>query len=172
MRMRLLSVLAAVTLITACESAPRKTTGVTDTVNNMSSSGGPTTVPAPAGVPQGEFELAVSQDRIFFDFDKYVVRPDAKLVLTRWVDWIKQHPQHLMTLEGHADERGTREYNLALGEKRANAVKEFLIAHGVSPDQITTLSYGKERPAVSGTGETAWAQNRRTVAAVSMGSAL
>ncbi len=172
MRLRLLSVLVTVTLITACEFPPRKTTGVTDTVNNMSSNSGPLNVPALAGVPQGEFDSAVSQDRIFFDFDKYVVRPDAKLVLTRWVDWIKQHPQHLITLEGHADERGTREYNLALGEKRANAVKEFLVAQGVSPDQITTLSYGKERPAVTGAGETAWAQNRRTVAVVNMGSAL
>ena len=170
MKLRLLSVLAAVTLVTACESTPQKTPSVPDTVNHISKNDGP--VPTSTVLPQGEFELAVSQDRIFFDVDKYVIRPDAKIVLTRWADWIKQHPQHLMTLEGHADERGTREYNLAIGEKRANAVKEFLISHGVSPDQITTLSYGKERPAVSGAGENSWAQNRRTVAVVSMGSAL
>ena len=169
MRLRLWSVLAAVTLVTACESTPQNVpAGETDTV--MSSRGG--LMPGPTTLPQEEFETAVSQDRIFFDFDKYTVRPDAQLVLIRWADWIKQHPQHLMTLEGHADERGSREYNLALGEKRAHAVKEFLISHGVSPDQITTLSYGKERPALPGAGETTWAQNRRIVAVVSMGSAL
>ncbi|VBB69532.1 18K peptidoglycan-associated outer membrane lipoprotein; Peptidoglycan-associated lipoprotein precursor; Outer membrane protein P6; OmpA/MotB precursor [invertebrate metagenome] len=173
MRLRLLSVLATITLVTACESTTDTISGVTDTgaMNNLSS-GGHVTVPAPAVLSQGEFERAVSQDRIFFDFDKSVVRSDAKLVLTRWADWIKQHPQNLVTLEGHADERGTREYNLALGEKRANAVKEFLVTQGVAPDQITTLSYGKERPAVPGTNETAWAQNRRVIAIVSLESML
>jgi len=169
MKLRFLSVFAAVALVAACESATEETATTTGTGAMSDSGSGVATVSTPSATPQQEFEQAVGQDRVFFDFDKYAVRADAKPVLMRWADWMKRHPHYPVVLEGHADERGTREYNLALGEKRANAVKEFLGTQGVSSGQVTTISYGKERPAVPGSNNASWAQNRRSVAVVGGG---
>jgi len=105
-------------------------------------------------------------DRVFFDFDKAVVRSDGEETLRMQAEFLKQNPGLTMTIAGHCDERGTREYNLALGERRANAARNYLISLGVSPERLSTISYGKERPIVLGHNEAAWAQNRVGVSGV------
>lgn len=105
-------------------------------------------------------------DRVFFGFDRYDLSPEAQATLRAQAEWLKSFPSVDVIVEGHCDERGTREYNLALGERRANSVKNYLVALGVSADRIDTVSYGKERPAVLGSNPEAWAKNRRGVMVV------
>lgn len=121
-----------------------------------------------AGPPQGtQQDLVVNVgDRVFFGYDRYNLTPEAQRTIALQAEWMKRYPGVTVAIEGHCDERGTREYNLALGERRASAVKSYLIALGISPTRIETISFGKERPAVVGTGETIWSQNRRSVAIV------
>ena len=102
-------------------------------------------------------------DRIFFATNKYNISTRGSETLLKQVTYLKNNPNLNVTLEGHADERGTREYNLALGEKRANAVKDYLIANSISSARIKVVSYGKERPANPASNAIAWSQNRRTV---------
>ncbi|MDH5412292.1 MAG: peptidoglycan-associated lipoprotein Pal, partial [Alphaproteobacteria bacterium] len=109
-------------------------------------------------------------DRIFFDFDKSNLRPDAIDQLNRQADWLKMNGGITVAIEGHCDERGTREYNLALGDRRASSASQYLRSMGVDGGRIETISYGKERPAVLGSNEEAWAQNRRAVMVVKSGS--
>jgi len=104
-------------------------------------------------------------DRVFFAYDSSLLTADATRTLQRQAAWLKASSAAL-TIEGHADERGTREYNLALGDRRANAVRDYLVAQGVAPDRIRTISYGKEHPQTAGHDESAWAQNRRGVSVV------
>ncbi len=99
--------------------------------------------------------------QVHFDFDKSVLRPDARAIVERWADWMKQYPAVTVTIEGHCDERGTREYNLGLGERRADSARKYLIALGINADRIGTISYGKERPVCVSSNEGCWAQNRR-----------
>ncbi|MDG2033105.1 MAG: peptidoglycan-associated lipoprotein Pal [Rhodospirillales bacterium] len=105
-------------------------------------------------------------DRVFFEFDKSSLSSNARSQLEKQAAWLKKFGNISLTLEGHADERGTREYNLALGERRANSAKDFLVALGVAPNRIKIISYGKERPAALGQNEAAWRQNRRAVTVV------
>ena len=105
-------------------------------------------------------------DRVFFNYDSSELDSDAQELLQDQVAWLKQHSDVSIIVEGHCDERGTREYNLALGEKRAQSVKNYLISLGISTDRVTTISYGKERPSVIGSNDGAWAQNRRSVTIV------
>jgi len=98
---------------------------------------------------------------VFFDFDKTILRDDAKASLNRNVAWLKSNAGAKITMEGHADERGTNEYNLALGDRRAKAVQEYLVAAGIKADRVRTISYGEERPFVLGHDESAWRWNRR-----------
>lgn len=105
-------------------------------------------------------------DRIFFDTDSSSIRADAQATLGRQAQWLNKYRQYAIVIEGHADERGTREYNLALGDRRANAAKNYLAAKGINPARITTISYGKERPIALGSDEASWAQNRRAVTIV------
>lgn len=98
---------------------------------------------------------------VFFDYDKSLLRDDQKGALNENVSWLKGNPSAKITLEGHCDERGTAEYNLGLGERRAKAVKDYLVAAGIAADRISTISYGKERPFVLGHDESAWKWNRR-----------
>ena len=100
-------------------------------------------------------------NQIQFDLDKSVLRDDARQTVKRWSDWLRQYPAVTVTIEGHCDERGTREYNLGLGERRADAARKYLIALGVNADRIGTISYGKERPLCISSSEGCWAQNRR-----------
>ncbi len=102
-------------------------------------------------------------DRVFFETDKSSVKPEGQALLGKWIAFLTSHPRDQLLIEGHSDERGTREYNLALGERRANAIKEFLVAGGIQSDRIKTVSYGKEVPAIIGSNDAAYAQNRRAV---------
>ena len=107
-----------------------------------------------------------AEDRVFFAFDSSAISLDAAEVLDTQVKWLKDHEEVKVVVQGYCDERGTREYNLALGERRANAVKQYLVSKGIAADRISVISYGKERPAVLGNNEAAWAQNRRAVTVV------
>jgi len=110
-------------------------------------------------------------DRIFFDFDKADISAASIDTLNKQAAWLKVFPQVTLVLEGHADERGTREYNLALGDRRANSMKEYLVSKGISANRLNAISYGKERPAVLGSNDEAWAQNRRAVGIIKSGEA-
>ena len=118
------------------------------------------------GVGEGDFMIngkrALDIKIIYFDYDSYVIRPEYRRVLSAHARKLDDSGKSI-TIEGHCDERGTREYNIGLGERRANAVRSYLIAEGVSPSQVTTLSYGEERPADYGHNESAWAKNRRAI---------
>jgi peptidoglycan-associated lipoprotein len=100
-------------------------------------------------------------ENIYFDFDKADLKPEAKATLRNKADWLRMNPSYALRIEGHCDERGTNEYNLALGERRAHAAKKFLTALGISDDRISTISYGEERPADPRSNQEAWAKNRR-----------
>ena len=120
-----------------------------------------------AGQPGSQEDLAANVgDRVFFGYDRYDLAPEAQATLDRQAQWLSQYPSVNVTIEGHSDERGTREYNLALGERRANSVKSYLMSRGVSPTRLNTISYGKEQPAVIGANPGSWAQNRRGVTRV------
>jgi peptidoglycan-associated lipoprotein len=116
--------------------------------------------------PTQEELVAVAGDRIFFATDRSDLTYEAMDVLRRQAGWLLQNPNVTITIEGHCDERGTREYNLALGDRRANSVKTFLVQQGVSPSRVTTISYGKEFPEFLGSNKSAWAKNRRAVTVV------
>jgi peptidoglycan-associated lipoprotein len=125
---------------------------------------GRTNVP---GGPGSQQDLATNVgDRVFFGYDQVDLTAEARATLDRQAQWLKQYGNVSVTIEGHSDERGTREYNLALGDRRATATKNYLVARGISPNRVATLSYGKERPAIGAAGEQAWAQNRRAMTMV------
>ena len=131
-----------------------------------------TTAPAPAApagpTPGSQQDLVVNVgDRVFFDTDQSSLRADARATLQRQAAWLNQYPNVRVTLEGHADERGTREYNLALGARRANAAREYLISRGVAGNRVKVVSYGKERPIEICSEEACYAQNRRAVTVLS-----
>ena len=105
-------------------------------------------------------------DRVFFTVDRYDLTEAARATLERQAEWLRRYPGRNIIIQGHADERGTREYNLALGDRRANAVRNFLVAVGVDPNRVTTVSFGKEQPVATDPTEAAWAQNRRGVTVV------
>lgn len=109
-------------------------------------------------------------DRIYFDFDSYSIRADASRILAAQAAWLSRYPQVQVRIEGNADERGTREYNLALGARRAEAVRSFLIANGIPANRIDTISYGKERPIAYGSNEESWAQNRNAHTTITGGA--
>jgi peptidoglycan-associated lipoprotein len=128
-----------------------------------------TAAPTPTGpVPgsQDDLRAQAGSDTVLFGYDSYELDAEAKAVLLRHAAWLKQNPGVRVTLEGHCDERGTREYNLALGDRRANSAKNFLAAQGIDLGRLSTISYGKERPAVEGSDDAALAQNRRAVTVV------
>jgi peptidoglycan-associated lipoprotein len=109
-------------------------------------------------------------DRVYFDYDKFTVRADAEPILSSQAAWLARYPSVNVRIEGNADERGTREYNLALGARRANSIKDFLVAHGVSASRIETVSFGKEKPIDAGTTEEAYAKNRNGHTAITSGA--
>jgi peptidoglycan-associated lipoprotein len=162
MRLKVLSLLAAVVLVAACESTPQD--------QGSAAGGGAAGAAAavkPGPTPGTQEDLVVNVgDRVFFGFDKSDLTPEARATLDRQAAWLNQYPRVTISIEGHADERGTREYNLALGERRADAVKKYLTTRGVDANRVATISYGKERPQVLGSNEAAWAQNRRGVTVV------
>ena len=111
-------------------------------------------------VPSDEISVP---NKVYFGFDKYNITKESAKVLDLQAEWLKNNSKINIILEGHCDERGTREYNLALGKRRADAVKNYLVSKGISANRIKTISYGKERPLVIGTGEAVWAKNRVVV---------
>ena len=118
-----------------------------------------------------QFRREVTSDTIHFAFDQYDIDPEARAILDSQANWLMAHPNTRVTIEGHCDERGTREYNLALGARRANAAKEYLVSLGVSSARVDTISYGKERPICTQSTEDCWAQNRRGVTTITSGAA-
>jgi peptidoglycan-associated lipoprotein len=115
---------------------------------------------------RADFERSVTSNTINFALDKYDIDNEARAVLDSQAAWLAKWPNVPISLEGHCDERGTREYNLALGDRRANAAKNYLAARGINPARISTISYGKERPLALGSDDNSWAQNRRAVTIV------
>lgn len=132
------------------------------------------TAPAPTPTPTGpvpgtqaHFKSVIgTQDTIYFDTDKYDIDSEDAAALRSQAQYLQQYANARATIEGHADERGTRDYNLALGERRANAAKNYLVSLGIPASRVNTVSYGKERPVALGSNEAAWAQNRRAVTVV------
>ena len=159
MRFKLLSIFAAAVLVAACESTPESTDGnagdgdmmveeiIVEEINPLSA----------------QYVREVLGDHVLFGLNSSVINAQAQGTIKRWAEWMNAYGQIVVIIEGHADERGTREYNLALGERRATAVKNFMISMGVDASRIATISFGKERPVVEGHTEAAWAQNRRGV---------
>lgn len=182
---KILFVSVAAMLLAACskEPEPQVSTGGADAgAEEASSNGQPDAVSTPevsadilrernnrdkygASASQSALE-AFAGDRVFFAYDSSELTDEARNTLAMQAEWLEYHSRARVTVEGHCDERGTREYNLALGERRASAVKSYLMALGVSASRINTISYGKERPAVVGNGESSWSQNRRGVMSV------
>lgn len=151
--LKMLAMVSAVALLAACETKP--TDG-----HNANGNGG-----AYSSSTVKELAPGVG-DRVFFDYDSSVIQAEGEAVLQKQAEWMKKNSGITVTVEGHCDERGTREYNLALGERRATAVKNYLVNLGVSGKRVQTTSYGKERPAVVGSDDSAYSQNRRGVTVV------
>ncbi|MEJ2121506.1 MAG: peptidoglycan-associated lipoprotein Pal [Alphaproteobacteria bacterium] len=145
---------AATALLMGCETGPKSQ-------GNVSGGGS-----AGGGASGGWVATAqrCGGERVFFDFDQYDLEPAARRTVECWANYLKDKPGVTVLVEGNADERGTREYNLALGDRRANAVKNYLVALGVNARRVRTISYGKERPWVPGANEAAWAKNRNSKA--------
>ena len=161
MNARWIGIAAALLLLGACASPPPPA--------GPGPMGGPPGGGAVGGaaVPGSQQDLAqTAGDRVFFAFDRSDVSPEARQILERQAEWLQRYPNVAVRVEGHCDKRGTREYNLALGERRANAVKQVLVALGIPAGRVTTISYGKERPVVDGDSEEAYAQNRVAITTV------
>ncbi len=173
MRLKLFSLLAALALVAACETAPEDTgsttgsggettsssSGVSSSSQTTASSSGSSGSEAKAEKPVAE-QLSDLGDRVFFDLDKFNLKPVARARVRDWANFLKDNPALLITLEGNCDERGTREYNLALGSRRAHSARDFLVGLGIDANRITTISYGKERPIALGSNAAAWSKNR------------
>ena len=165
----------AKTPATAVAAAPAPTGGAKTVAEPVRDTTPPSNLRQPAGTSTGGDRTTASSQRpspsefvsvgdlpdIHFDFDRYAVRPDDARILDGHARWLKANARDLLLIEGHCDERGTNEYNLALGDRRANAAMQYLIAQGINAGRITTVSYGKERPQCTERNEACWAKNRR-----------
>jgi peptidoglycan-associated lipoprotein len=177
---RLLAVLSLVVFISSCKGKVTKdqseaetapvTTEPTEPVIPQKEQEFKTETEASASEENKKTEAAIEEvevaDRVYFDLDSSAISDEAKKILDTQIAWLNSDPTIKITLEGHCDERGTREYNIALGEKRAVSAKKYLVQGGVDGSRIKTISYGKERPAFVGTGESIWSKNRRAVVVV------
>lgn len=164
--LKLLAALSALFIVAACETAPTDGSDAAGAGKGLPHQD----VNRKTGLPQtpgGQWDLETNVgDRVFFAYDSSVITAEGQATLQRQAAWLKQYPSVKLVVEGHADERGTREYNIALGERRATATKNYLVSLGVASSRLSTISYGKERPAVLGSSEEAYAQNRRGVSVV------
>ena len=140
-------------VVSACATKKTTTTAIEGQLQGDVYTGTDTVEYLASGVP----------DRVFFATNESVLTTASRDTLRKQADWLRQNPDINVVLEGHADERGTREYNLALGERRANSAKDYLLTYGISSDRISVISYGKERPVDSGSNPLAWSKNRRSV---------
>jgi peptidoglycan-associated lipoprotein len=171
--LRLVLVTAAAVSMAACASRPKPSLPAAPPPAPP-----PAAQAAPPPAPVGESVLPGSErdfvinagDRVYFDFDKYELRVDAQPILDSQVAWLKRYPAVKVRVDGNCDERGTREYNIALGARRANAVRDYLVSHGVTAERLTTISYGKEKPIDPGTGDEAWSHNRNGHTAIVSGA--
>ena len=146
-------ILVACLVLTACATKKTSTTSVSGQMQGDTYTGTDTVKELAKGVP----------DRVFFATNEIVLTTASRETLRKQATWLRKNSNINVVLEGHADERGTREYNLALGERRANSAKDYLMTYGISSDRISVLSYGKERPVDSGSNPLAWSKNRRSV---------
>ena len=163
---RYLVILLFALFLAACETVPKDSaTSTASSTTSSSSSSAAVEIIDGVYVGSATIEmLAVDvPDRIFFAYDSYSLTKAAQDTLEKQAKWLKANGSATIAIEGHADERGTREYNLALGDRRANAAKDYLMTQGISSSRVTTISFGKERPVNSGSNKKAWAQNRRSV---------
>ena len=160
MNFKIVGAFAAVALLAACSHKPVDNGGAVVTP--------PTTTTTTTGIVPGSQEDLVANvgDRVFFALNKSTLSEDAQKTLGKQADFLAKYPADKIQIAGNADERGTEEYNLALGNRRANAARDFLVAKGVSASRITTISYGKDRPTALGDNEEAWSQNRNAITAV------
>lgn len=157
MKFKFLGVVAAALLLAACAS-------------KNTNSGGDSTGGDSTGAGTFQSQLVQVGDRVWFNLDRYDVKPEGMAVLQAQAQLLASHPDVTVRIEGHCDERGTREYNLALGDRRANAVKEALVSFGVDRNRISTISYGKDMPECGSSDEGCWATNRRGVTTVAGGA--
>ena len=175
MRLKIVCACAAALMLAACGSAPEDVTDL-----GGSGTGGPPGLPGTGttgaggtgSVSSGGLQMELQRDvgdRVFFGLDQYDLSPEARKTVSAQAAWLKTRAGVSVTIQGHADERGTREYNLALGERRAQSVKDYLISLGVEPNRVSIISFGKEQPEVVGSNEAAYSQNRRAVTLVSGG---
>jgi peptidoglycan-associated lipoprotein len=174
--LRLTVLAVAAVSFAACSSRPKPQLPVTTPTPPPASQPAPTNQPPVESQPIGavpgsqqDFVINVGE-RIYFDFDSYSIRGDAQPVLAAQAGWLRRYPNVRVRIEGNADQMGTREYNLALGARRANAVRDYLVSNGVTADRIATVSYGKEQPIDAGTGEEADAKNRNARTAIVAGA--
>ena len=161
-----LSAVAALAILAACTTKPQ-TTAETAPPTAMTQSTSQSTI-VPGSLE--DFRVNVG-DTVHFAYDRSDIQEEDRGTLQRQATWLQKYPQVRVTVQGHCDERGTREYNLALGARRANAVKEYLVSLGVSAARVDTISYGKERPICTESNEDCWAQNRRGVTTITSGAA-
>ena len=156
---RILAIVAATLLLAACETASQVSGDSASTSASNTASSSSASSSAADKTPAEK--LAQVGDTVNFDFDSAELSVSARSTLNRQAAFLSLNPDLMIVIEGHADERGTREYNLALGDRRATAVRDYLVAKGINSARVRTVSYGKERPAVAGSDEAAWAKNRR-----------
>ena len=138
----------------------------TATAENDADNAGDNAIGAAVPGSRADFLQSVPADRVFFDFDSFALDDQDRATLDAQAQWLTRNSGVRVTIEGHADERGTREYNLALGDRRANAARDYLEARGIAATRMQVISWGKERPANPASNETAWAENRRAVTVV------
>ena len=156
---RILAIVAATLLLAACETASQVSGDSASTSASNTASSSSASSSAADKTPAEK--LAQVGDTVNFGFDSAELTVSARSTLNRQAAFLSLNPDLMIVIEGHADERGTREYNLALGDRRATAVRDYLVAKGINSARVRTVSYGKERPAVAGSDEAAWAKNRR-----------
>jgi peptidoglycan-associated lipoprotein len=149
--------------LSACASKPKELPPQPTAPTTTTTAPAPPQMTGPAPGSQADFVASVLSDTIHFDTDRYNIDTESQGVLQSQAQWLSRYPGKTVTIEGHCDERGTRDYNIALGERRANAAKNYLVSLGVDAARITTVSYGKERPIALGSDEASWAKNRRAV---------
>jgi peptidoglycan-associated lipoprotein len=141
------------------EIAPAAPVVLNEAADSGKAPAGPSTEPvSETAAPAGS---VLNLEKIFFEFDAYTLTPQSREILARNAEWLRQNPAARLTVEGHCDERGSHEYNLALGQRRADVAKNYLVSLGVAAERLTGISYGEERPAAAGSDESAWSQNRR-----------
>ena len=169
MNKKIIAIIGAVSLLSACETASQKVvSGTTASSSAPASSSAKSSVDKKKSLFAAAKQTAADKliavgDRVLFDYDSATLDSSAKILLDAQSRFLRANTDLNFIIEGHCDERGTREYNLALGEQRATAVRDYLVIQGIDPDRIKVISYGKEKPAVVGSNTMAWSKNRRAV---------